>query len=91
MLTMKVVLIGCGFFAQNQLHAWHDIEGADVVAICDIDPVKLKKTGEKFHQRERPLHTTTYVHLRELDSVLGFPTRSDIVALGTSIDTTLEQ
>ena len=43
---MKVVVIGCGFFAQNQLHAWHDIEGTDVVAVCDIDPVKLKKTGE---------------------------------------------
>ena len=45
---MKVVVIGCGFFAQNQLHAWQDIDGADVVAVCDIDPVKLKKTGEKF-------------------------------------------
>ena len=48
MLIMKVVVIGCGFFAQNQLHAWQDIDGADVVAVCDIDPVKLKKTGEKF-------------------------------------------
>ena len=50
---MKVVVIGCGFFAQNQLHAWHDIEGADVVAVCDIDPVKLKKTGEKFEIARR--------------------------------------
>ena len=37
---MKVALIGCGFFAQNQLHAWRDIDGAEVVALCDRDAVR---------------------------------------------------
>ena len=45
---MNVALIGCGFFAQNQLRAWRDIEGVKVVALCDIDPVKLNATGEEF-------------------------------------------
>lgn len=45
---MKVALIGCGFFAQNQLEAWRDIDGVDVVALCDTDPTKLAATGKAF-------------------------------------------
>jgi predicted dehydrogenase len=45
---MKVALIGCGFFAQNQLEAWRDIDGVDVVALCDTDPEKLAATGKAF-------------------------------------------
>lgn len=50
---IAVGLIGCGFFAQNHLHAWTDLarEGADLVAVCDIDPGKAKAAGEKFAAR----------------------------------------
>src|SRR3546814_5247618 len=41
-------LIGCGFFAANQLHAWRDQAGAELVAICDTDPARLAATGEQF-------------------------------------------
>lgn len=47
-MTRKGALIGCGFFAENQLHAWRDIEGVDIVAICDRDPERLKICSEKF-------------------------------------------
>jgi predicted dehydrogenase len=46
---MKIALIGCGFFAQNQLQAWRDIDGVDVVALCDTDIAKLNATGEDFN------------------------------------------
>ena len=45
---MKVALIGCGFFAQNHLHAWRDIDGVDVVALCDNNQSKLVETGKEF-------------------------------------------
>jgi len=45
---MKIALIGCGFFAENHLHAWADIDGAEVVAICDVDPDRLAQVGERF-------------------------------------------
>lgn len=45
---MKGALIGCGFFAQNQLHAWRDIEGVDIVALCDNDVERLHKTAQSF-------------------------------------------
>lgn len=45
---LKGALIGCGFFAENHLHAWHDVEGAEIVAICDRDHARLDHCGEKF-------------------------------------------
>ncbi len=45
---MKGALIGCGFFAQNHLHAWRDIEGVDIVALCDSDNTRLQTTAQAF-------------------------------------------
>ena len=40
----KVAVIGCGFYAQNHLHAWKDLakRGAALVAVCDADSEKAK-------------------------------------------------
>ena len=42
--------IGCGFFAQNHLHAWQDLapQGAVLAAVCDVDPAKAEAAGEAF-------------------------------------------
>ena len=46
----RVGVIGCGFFAQNHLHAWSSLrgEGARIVAVCDIDPTKAKAAAASF-------------------------------------------
>ena len=41
-------LIGCGFFARNHLHAWGLIEGAEIVAVCDVDEAKASAYAETF-------------------------------------------
>lgn len=41
-------LIGCGFFAENHLHAWAGMEGVDLVAVCDTDPVKARAAAGRF-------------------------------------------
>jgi predicted dehydrogenase len=41
-------LIGCGFFAQNHLHAWGDVRGAGLVAVCDKDRVKAEAAAKTF-------------------------------------------
>jgi predicted dehydrogenase len=46
--TLRGALIGCGFFAQNHLHAWRDIDGVEIVALCDADPLRLRQTGAAF-------------------------------------------
>ena len=45
-----VGVIGCGFFAQNHLHAWTDLasKGVEVVAVCDVDEGKARAAADKF-------------------------------------------
>lgn len=38
----KGALIGCGFFAQNHLHAWRGLEQGEIVAVCDMDVTKAE-------------------------------------------------
>ena len=38
---LRGAVIGCGFFAQNHLHAWAGLEGVEIVAVCDLDPAKV--------------------------------------------------
>ena len=49
----RVGLIGCGFYAQNHLHAWSNLKhrGADLVAVCDLDPAKAEAAGKRFNAR----------------------------------------
>ena len=42
-------LIGCGFFAQNHLHAWRDLmPRARLVAVCDTDAAKAQAAAAAF-------------------------------------------
>jgi D-apiose dehydrogenase len=43
-------LIGCGFFAQNHLHAWTDLasKGVEIAAVCDVDEGKARAAADKF-------------------------------------------
>jgi predicted dehydrogenase len=47
---IRIGLIGCGFYAQNHLHAWTDLrsEGAELVAVCDMDANKSRAAAQKF-------------------------------------------
>jgi D-apiose dehydrogenase len=45
---MRGALIGCGFFAQNQLNAWRDIQDVGIVALCDRNPDRLARTAKAF-------------------------------------------
>jgi D-apiose dehydrogenase len=48
---LRVALIGCGFFATNHLHAWSELDGAALAAVCDVDPAKAAAAGERFGVR----------------------------------------
>ncbi|OLP53103.1 oxidoreductase [Rhizobium rhizosphaerae] len=48
MTTLRGALIGCGFFAVNQMHGWAGIDGVEIVALCDRDPGRLAEMGERF-------------------------------------------
>ena len=45
---LRGALVGCGFFAENHLHAWRMIEGAEIVALCDQNAGRLATVSEAF-------------------------------------------
>jgi D-apiose dehydrogenase len=47
---IRVGVVGCGFFAQNHLHSWKGLagQGAELAAVCDIDPAKAKAAAANF-------------------------------------------
>ncbi|MEO8669230.1 MAG: Gfo/Idh/MocA family oxidoreductase [Bauldia sp.] len=48
--SVRVAGVGCGFFAGNHYNSWNDLkgEGAELVAVCDIDAKKAEVTAKKF-------------------------------------------
>jgi len=75
MAELKGALIGCGFFAVNQMHGWRDAEGARIVAICDRDPARLRAVGDEFGITRR------YTSAEDLFADGGF----DFVDIATTV------
>ena len=48
MTELRGALIGCGFFAVNQMNAWDQLDGVRIAAICDRDEARLAAMGERF-------------------------------------------
>ncbi|MFA6506731.1 MAG: Gfo/Idh/MocA family oxidoreductase [Treponemataceae bacterium] len=46
--TFRVGVIGCGFFAPNQIQAWRVIDGAKIGAICDQDETRTRSVCERL-------------------------------------------
>ena len=47
---VRIAMLGCGFFAQNHLHAWKHLgsHGAELVAVCDVDAAKAETASKAF-------------------------------------------
>ena len=47
---IRIAMVGCGFFAQNHLHAWHHLResGVELVAVCDVDKIKADEAAKTF-------------------------------------------
>lgn len=46
---LRGLLIGCGFFSGNHLHGWADVEGAEIVAVCDRDIDRANAAARAFN------------------------------------------
>ncbi len=47
-MTFRVALVGCGFFAENHIHAWTDLPGVTVTDVCDLDPARARRFADRF-------------------------------------------
>jgi D-apiose dehydrogenase len=41
-------LVGCGFFGRNHLHAWNEVSGARIAAVCDMDRDRAQAYAGEF-------------------------------------------
>jgi D-apiose dehydrogenase len=73
---VRGAVIGCGFFAQNHLKAWGDIEGVNLAAVCDLDPAKAKAAAE----------LTGAVAYTDVDAMLAAE-KLDFVDIATTMET----
>jgi predicted dehydrogenase len=48
--AIRIGVIGCGFYAENHLHAWKELapDGAILAAVCDVDADKAEAAGRAF-------------------------------------------
>ncbi len=69
MKTLRGALIGCGFFAINHLHGWRDATGAEIIAICDRSPERLKQVGDQFGITKRYSDAAEMLSRETLDFV----------------------
>ncbi len=77
-------LIGCGFFAINHLHAWRDIAGVEIAAICDRDPARLAAVGDRFGITRRYADAAAMLAAEDLgfvDIVTTVPSHRGLVEL----------
>lgn len=66
---LSFAVIGCGFWAQYQIAAWLELEGAKLVAVCDQDSEKAQQTAEKFGAPNHYTDAKTMLERESLDFV----------------------
>ena len=69
MVELRGALIGCGFFAVNQMHGWRDVDGTSIAAICDRDPGRLQIVGDQFGIERRYADAADLFANEELDFI----------------------
>jgi predicted dehydrogenase len=88
MATLRGALIGCGFFAVNQMHGWHDAKGAEIVAICDTNPHRLAAIGDQFAITARYADARTMLERERPDFVdiaTTVPSHRQLVELAATL------
>ena len=69
MSELKGGLIGCGYFAHNHLNAWKEIQGAQIVAVCDLDKKRVEAYAQEFGVKSAYTDVEEMFHAESLDFV----------------------
>lgn len=68
MKKLRIGLVGAGNIAKAHLDAYKNVENAEIVAICDIDPAVLAATAEKYGIAKTYTSETEMLANEELDA-----------------------
>lgn len=77
MSTVNVAIIGCGYWGQNLIRNFYEVEGAELKTICDLEEKALKRVQRRF---------PTVQLSQSFDEVLSDP-GVDAVVIATPIST----
>jgi D-apiose dehydrogenase len=82
--SLRVAVIGCGYFATNHLNAWKRLEGVEIAGVCDLDAEKARNAAERYGAPR--WFTEAATMLREVrpdfvDIVTTMPSHRALVAL----------
>jgi UDP-N-acetyl-2-amino-2-deoxyglucuronate dehydrogenase len=70
--TFRVALVGCGRISKNHLEAIDQIDGLELVAVCDTDPERAERVGAEWKVK----HFTSYEKMLK-------DTKADVVTIAT--------
>lgn len=83
-MVFRGMVIGCGFFAQNHLHAWAEVPGVEIVAVCDVDRDKAAATAARFGIKAHSNDAAALLASERpdfVDIVTTSPTRRQLIEL----------
>ena len=69
MKKLRIGLVGAGNIARTHLAAYKNVENAEIVALCDINPQVLAATAEKFGIARTYTSETEMLATEDLDAV----------------------
>ena len=52
MRPLRFAVIGTGFWSNYQIPAWKELEGVEIVAVCDRIPTRAEEVAGKFGVRK---------------------------------------
>ncbi|MBN1669802.1 MAG: Gfo/Idh/MocA family oxidoreductase [Kiritimatiellae bacterium] len=82
--TMRLAVVGAGFWSQFQIPAWREIGGAEIVALCNRTRPKAETLAQKFNIKKVFTDLETLLQAEELDFidiVTEVPAHAEQVAL----------
>ncbi len=69
MAELRGGLVGCGYWARNHLHAWREVSGAEIVALCDLDGERARAYAAEFAVAKAYTDIETMLETEPLDFV----------------------
>lgn len=86
-MTLRGALIGCGFFAHNHMRAWADLDGAEIVAVCDSDAEKAEAFAVAYNAKAFTDAATMLAEVRPdfTDIVTTAPSHRPLVELAAKL------
>jgi predicted dehydrogenase len=84
---LRVGVIGCGFFAENNLAAWTGIEGVTLAAVCDLDIAKARSAAGRHGAKSVYASAAGLLESGEVDFVdIATTMRSHVELVGLAAE-----